>query len=129
MIGCTSFDRLTRLWSGQSHYLSIRQARTIPLLTAFGDRSQGQRLKISAKYRPSEKLNYIHTHRDGLQTFLHDGRVEIDSKRVENLIRPIALNRKMPSSPGMTKAESSWGRIASLIETCKVNAHRLTPEA
>jgi transposase len=36
----------------------------------------------------------IHNQWDGLQTFLTDGRVEIASNRVENLIRPIALNRK-----------------------------------
>jgi hypothetical protein len=35
-----------------------------------------------------EKLAYIHRHRDGLQTFRHDGSVEIDSNNVENLIRP-----------------------------------------
>ena len=39
-------------------------------------------------------MNYIHNHWEGLQTFLTDGRVEIDSNRVENRIRPIAFNRK-----------------------------------
>lgn len=29
-----------------------------------------------------------------MQTFLHDGRVEIDSNAVENLTRPIALTQK-----------------------------------
>lgn len=50
-------------------------------------------------------LAYIHNHWDGLQTFLTDSRVEIDPNRVENLVRPIALNRNyapqviMRSSP------------------------------
>ncbi len=74
--------------------LSARQARTAPLVAAFGEWLQAQRRKISGKSRLGEKLAYIHNHWDGLQTFLHDGRVEIDSNRVENLIRPIALNRK-----------------------------------
>ena len=55
---------------------------------------QAQRRKISAKSRLGEKLAYIHNHWDGLQTFLADGRIEIDSNRVETLMRPIALNRK-----------------------------------
>ena len=55
------------------------------------------------------------------QTFLQDGRVEIDSNRVENLIRPIALNRKNALFAGHDEGGIAWGRIASLIETCKIN--------
>ena len=78
----------------QGQRLSARQARTAPLVAAFGDWLQTHRRKISAKSRLGEKLTYIHNHWDGLQTFLQDGSVEIDSNRVENLIRPIALNRE-----------------------------------
>ena len=73
------------------------------------------------KSRLGEKLAYIHNHWDGLQTFLADGRVEIDSNRVENLIRPIALNRKNALFAGHDEGGIAWGRIASLIETCKIN--------
>lgn len=101
--------------------LSARQARTAPLVAAFGDWLQAQRCKISSKSRLGEKLTYIHNHWDGLQTFLQDGRVEIDSNRVENLIRPIALNRKNALFTGHDEGGVAWGRIASLIETCKIN--------
>ena len=67
------------------------------------------------------KQTYIHNHWDGLQTFLMDGRVEIDSNRVENLIRPIARNRKNALFAGHDEGGIAWGRIASLIETCKIN--------
>jgi transposase len=101
--------------------LSARQARTAPLVAAFGEWLQDQRRKISGKSRLGEKLAYIHNHWDGLQTFLHDGRVEIDSNRVQNLIRPIALNRKNALFAGHDEGGIAWGRIASLIETCKIN--------
>ncbi len=101
--------------------LSARQARTAPLVAAFGDWLQKQRLRVSAKSRLGEKLAYIHRHWDGLQTFLHDGRVEIDSNGVENLIRPIALNRKNALFAGHDEGGKAWGRIASLIETAKIN--------
>lgn len=39
--------------------LSTRQARTAPLVAAFGDWLQEQRLRISAKSRLGEKLAYI----------------------------------------------------------------------
>ena len=83
--------------------------------------ASGQRRKISSKSRLGEKLAYIHNHWDGLQTFLTDGRVEIDTNRVENLIRPIALNRKNALFAGHDEGGIAWGRIASLIETCKIN--------
>lgn len=101
--------------------LSARQARAVPLVAAFGEWLQEQRLRVSAKSRLGEKLAYIHRHWDGLQTFLHDGRVEIDSNSVENLIRPIALNRKNALFAGHDEGGRTWGRIASLIETAKIN--------
>uniref|UniRef100_UPI001F0D0DDC IS66 family transposase n=1 Tax=Poseidonocella sp. HB161398 TaxID=2320855 RepID=UPI001F0D0DDC len=75
---------------GPGQRLSARQARTAPLVAAFGTRLQDQRRRVSAKSRLGEKLAYIHNHWDGLQTFLTDGRIEIDSNSVENLVRPIA---------------------------------------
>ncbi|WP_400942017.1 IS66 family transposase [Lysinibacillus sp. NPDC086135] len=101
--------------------LSARQTRTAPLVAAFGEWLQKQRCKLSAKSRLGEKLTYIHNQWEGLQTFLTDGRVEIDSNRVENLIRPIALNRKNALFAGHDEGGIAWGRIASLIETCKIN--------
>src|SRR6056297_3274244 len=101
--------------------LSARQTRSAPLVAAFGDWLQAQRRKISAKSRLGEKLNYIHNHWYGLQSFLADGRVEIDNNRVENLIRPITLNRKNALFAGHDEGGIAWGRIASLIETCKIN--------
>ncbi|MCH4541936.1 IS66 family transposase [Ochrobactrum sp. A-1] len=101
--------------------LSARQTRTAPLVAAFGEWLQAQRCKVSAKSRLGEKLAYIHNQWGGLQTFLMDGRVEIDSNRVENLIRPITLNRKNALFAGHDEGGIAWGRIASLIETCKIN--------
>ena len=101
--------------------LSARQTRSTPLAAAFGEWLQVQRLRISAKSRLGEKLAYIHRYWGGLQTFLTDGRVEIDSNNVENLIRPIALIRKNALFAGHDEGGRAWGRIASLIETCKIN--------
>ncbi len=84
--------------------LSARQARTAPLVADFGDWLQQQRLRVSAKSRLGEKLAYIHRHWDGLQIFLHDGRVEIDSNPVENLIRPIAVG---------------WSLCTPFVSACK----------
>ena len=100
---------------------SARQARSAPLVREFGNWLQAQRLRVSAKSRLGEKMAYIHRHWDGLQTFLADGRVEIDSNNVENLVRPIALNRKNALFAGHDEGGKAWGRIASLVETAKIN--------
>jgi hypothetical protein len=121
------------------HRLSVRQARTAPLVAALGDWLQQSHLGVSAKSvrresRPldpfpflltGEKLAYIHRHWQGLQTFLQDGQVEIDSNAVEDLIRPIALTRKNALFAGRDEGGRTWGRIASLIETAKVNGVEL----
>lgn len=72
-------------------------------------------MRVSAKSRLGEKLAYIHNHWDGLQTFLIDGRVEIDSNNVENLVRPIALNRKNALFAGHDEGGKAWGRTANKL--------------
>lgn len=106
---------------GPGQRLLARQARTAPLVAAFGEWLQAQYRRVSIKSRLGEKLAYIHRHWDGLQTFLRDGRVEIDSNCVKNLIRPIALTRKNALFAGHDEGGRSWARIASLIATAKIN--------
>ncbi|UWQ82731.1 IS66 family transposase [Leisingera caerulea] len=106
---------------GPGQRLSARQAHTAPLVAGFGEWLQSQCRRISSKSRLGEKLAYIHRQWDGLQTFLHDGRVEIDSNAVENLIRPIALTRKNALFAGHDEGGRAWGCIASLIATAKIN--------
>ena len=98
-----------------------RQARSAPLVEAFGEWLKQQRARISPKARLGEKLAYIARHWDGLRLFLADGRVEIDSNAVENLARPIALTRKNALFAGHDEGAVAWGRIASLTQTARLN--------
>ena len=101
--------------------LAVRQMRTAPLVKAFGGWLKQMRARVSAKSRLGEKLGYIARHWTGLEVFLTDGRIEIDSNAVENTIRPLALNRKNALFAGHDEGGRAWGRIASLIETAKMN--------
>jgi len=69
--------------------LAARQAQSAPLIADFRLWLTHQRSRISDKSRLGEKLGYIHRRWDGLQIFLTDGRVEMDTNPVENTIRPI----------------------------------------
>ena len=68
---------------------AIRWTESAPLVNAFGVWLDEQRSRVSPRSRLGEKLTYIANQWDGLQVFLYDGRVEIDSNFVENLIRPV----------------------------------------
>ena len=101
--------------------LAERQARSAPLVEAFGEWLKQQRARISPKSRLGEKLAYVARHWDGLRLFLADGRVEMDSNAVENLARPIALTRKNALFAGHDEGAVAWGRIASLTQTARLN--------
>jgi hypothetical protein len=101
--------------------LAIRRERSTPLVDAFGDWVEAQRARTSPKSPLGEALRYIFKLWDGLNLFLEDGRVEIDSNPVERAIRPIALNRKNALFAGHDEGGRNWGVVASLIETAKLN--------
>jgi transposase len=80
------------------------------------------RARVATKSPLGEALAYIAKYWDGLKLFLTDGRIEIDNNSVERTIRPIALNRKNALFAGHDAGAGNWAIIASLIETCKLNA-------
>ena len=99
----------------------VRWSESAPLVNAFGVWLDEQRSRVSPRSRLGEKLTYIANQWDGLLVFLYDGRVEMDSNFVENRIRPIRLTAKNALFAGHDEGARSWGRIATLIETCKMN--------
>jgi transposase len=120
--GYNALAELRRVGGAPEERLAIRQQKSAPLVADFRLGLTQQRARISAKSRLGEKLGYIHRHWDGLQIFLTDGRVEMDTNTVENTIRPITLNRKNALFAGHDEGGHTWARMASLIKTCKLNS-------
>ena len=102
--------------------LTTRQERSAPIVARLDDWLQHHRARASAKSPLGEALAYIARYRNGLGRFLTGGCIEIDSNTVERTIRPIALNRKNALFAGHDAGAENWAVIASLIETCKLNA-------
>jgi transposase len=102
--------------------LAARQERSSPIIAAMETWLSQQRARVSNKSPLGEALSSIAKHRGGLGLFLSDGRIEIDSNPVERTIRPIALSRKNALFAGHDAGAENWATIASLIETCKLNA-------
>ena len=99
----------------------VRQERSRPLVEELGAFLRAQAGRLSSKSSMGEAIAYLLNHWDGLNVFLNDGRVEMDTNRAENLIRPLTLNRKNALFAGHDEGGRTWARIASLIATCKLN--------
>ena len=102
--------------------LAARQDRSAPKIADFETWLTHHRARVSAKSPLGEALKYITKYRPDLCPFLADGRIELDNNTVERTIRPIALNRKNALFAGHDAGAENRGIIASLIETCKLNA-------
>jgi transposase len=98
-----------------------RQEKSKPLVMAFRPWLEHQLARVSGKSGLAEDLRYGLNHWKGLVRFLDDGRIELDTNIVERGIRPIVLNRKNALFAGHDEGAENWARIASLIETCKLN--------
>lgn len=102
--------------------LARRREHSAPLVADMHGWLVYHLARVAAKSPLSEALAYIAKHWDGLTLLLTDGRIEIDNNGVERTIRPIALNRKNALFAGHDAGAENWATIASLIETCKLNA-------
>ena len=99
----------------------MRQAESKPLVTELKTWLQAQLAAPPPNRRLPAAIRYGINHWDGLQRFLADGRIEIDTNTVERSMRPIALNRKNALFAGHDTGAENWACLASLIETCKLN--------
>ncbi len=102
--------------------LAERQERSAPIIGDFEAWLTQNRARVARKSSLGEALAYIAKYWGGLCLFLTDGRIELDNNTVERTIRPIALNRKTALFAGHDAGAENWAVIASLIETCKMNA-------
>ena len=100
---------------------AVRQTESQPLVAELKIWSQAQLARASAKSVIAGAIRYGLNHWEGLERFLEDGRIEIDTNTVERSMRPIALNRKNALFAGHDTGAENWACLASLIETCKLN--------
>ena len=100
---------------------AVRQDRAKPLIVDLEAFINAHRQRLSPKSKMGEALAYLANHWEGLCLYLDDGRIEMDNNPVENLIRPLTLNRKNVLFAGHDEGAQNWARLASLIGTCKLN--------
>ena len=106
--------------SAEQRYI-VRQTESRFLVLDLRVWFEMQMAKLPARSPTAEAIRYALNHWDGLERFLDDGRIELDSNTVERAMRPVALSRKNALFAGSDEGGTNWAAIASLIETCKLN--------
>jgi transposase len=101
--------------------LAARRAESKPLVSAMRIWFETQLAKLPPRGPTAEAIRYALNHWDGLQRFLDDGRIELDSNSIERAMRPVCLSRKNSLFAGSDEGAENWACLASLIETCKLN--------
>jgi transposase len=100
---------------------AVRQARSRPLVEELFRWFEAQLARLPGSAPTAEKIRYALNHRAGLERFLDDGRLDIDSNVVERAIRPVVLSRKNALFASGDDGGERWACIASLVQTCKLN--------
>jgi len=103
------------------HRLEVRRAETAPLMAALKTMLDDALPQLSAKSALAGAIKYALAHWSGLNLFLHDGRLEIDSNTVERTMRAIALGRRNSLFSGSDGGAESWAVLASLLQTARLN--------
>jgi transposase len=101
---------------------AVRRERSRPILAELEPWLREKLALVSQKSKLAEAIRYALSRWEGLIRFVDDGRIEIDSNPVERSIRPIALNRKNALFAGSDGGGENWAIVATLVETCKLNA-------
>ena len=102
--------------------LAHRRARSAPLVADLRVWFQAEHARLFMRGPTAEAIGYALRHWDGLVRFLDDGRIELDTNCVERSMRPVALSRKNALFAGSDDGAENWAIVASLVETCKLNA-------
>ena len=101
--------------------LAVRRLESRSLVADLRGWFEEQIARLPARGPTAQAIRYALNQWDGLERFLEDGRIELDTNSVERAMRPVALSRKNSLFAGSDEGGENWACLASLIETCKLN--------
>jgi len=103
------------------HRRRVRQERSRPIVDALHDWLHDHVGRVSGTSDLAVAMRYAIRHWPGLEVFLDDGRVEMDTNVVERAIRPNTLTRKNTLFAGSDGGARHWAIAMTLIQTAKLN--------
>jgi transposase len=112
-------DQLREDHAGPAKCQAVRAAQSAMILR----RIRSAVLRIRPRHLPQSALGRAITYTldqwPALERFLHDGRVAIDTNRVENAIRPTAIGKKNWLFIGDAEAGHRGAILYTIVESCR----------
>jgi transposase len=98
---------------------ALRQERSRPILSEFSAWLDRAELEILPKGKLADAVRYAKNHWKAFQTYLEDGRLEIDNNRAERSLRPFAVGRKNWLFFQTQNGGATAAILMSLVQTAK----------
>jgi transposase len=105
---------------------AIRQEKSLPVIHRLEELLVEYREKALPKSPLGQAIQYAFGQWEWLETYIHDGRVEIDNNSCERAMRKVAVGRKNWLFAGSDQGGRNAAVLYSLIETCArlgINPH------
>lgn len=100
---------------------NARQLRSAPVMRQLKARLLDLKDDISMQSALAKAIKYTLAHWTGLNAFLDDGTIEVDSNIVERSMKSVALTRKNSMFVGNVQGGETFAVLASLINSAKLN--------
>jgi transposase len=118
-------DRIKGHGATERH--AVRQAESVPILTALKARLEETLRQISQKGKLAQAIRYTTTRWTTMTRFVENGRLSMTNNAAERAIRPIAIGRNNWTFAGSDTGGERAALMYTIIETCKMNG--VNPEA
>ncbi len=106
---------------------AIRERESLPVVNSLKECLVRYRDKALPKSPLGKAIEYAFGQWQWLETYLHDGRVEIDNNSCERAMRKVAVGRKNWLFAGSEQGGRNAATLYSVIETCArlgINPHQ-----
>ncbi len=100
---------------------ALRREKAEPILKEIFEYLEDCKDKVPPKGALGNAIAYVIKHRQGLITYLEDGRLRIDNNDTERVIKAFDVGRKNWLFCDTPRGAESSANIYSIIQTCKAN--------
>ena len=107
------------------HRYKIRQEKAKPLWDAFIEWLQKMQQQGVAHPKTTQAIDYCLKHKEGLQTYLSDGRLPISNILAEHVAKHIAVSRKNFLFSDTPSGATASAHCFSVIQTAKLHGHHV----
>jgi len=99
----------------------VRQEKSKPILDKINAWVTNNKEKIPPKSKLGEALIYWHNQAHKLETYIKDGRINIDNNRAERAVKPFVIGRKNWLFSNTSRGANASAILYSFVETAKAN--------